>query len=88
MPHPLPIPIPIPIPPQAQFQSHLSQLLRQYPTLSLTQLQIWLDEGYHQWHDRELGPEVYDPLEGLAPETEAESGDGDSLTGPNQDLPG
>lgn len=54
-----------PISPKSTLQSTLTQLLRQHPALSLAQILIWVEEAFTQWHDRNLGPETYDPQEGL-----------------------
>lgn len=51
--------------PESLLKSTLASLLRRHPQLSLDQLHQWLDEAYCQWRDLELGPERYDPLEGL-----------------------
>lgn len=54
-----------PISPKSIIQATLTQLLRQHPALSLAQILIWVEEAFTQWHDRNLGPETYDPQEGL-----------------------
>lgn len=72
------IPNPSPLSPEAQIKSTLAQILRQHPPLSLDQILIWAEEAYNTWLNRELGPETWDPLEGL----------GDDAPGdPNQDIP-
>ena len=63
--------------PKPQFCAWITQLLRSHPTLSLTKLQIWLEETFNQWHDRNLGPETYDPQADLTVE--------DLLPADNQD---
>lgn len=78
-PNPNPSPNPIcPISPEAHIKSTLAQILRQHPTLPLAQILIWAEEAYNTWLNREMGPETWDPLEGLGDEAPRD---------PNQDTP-
>lgn len=67
-----------PISPEAHVKALISAILRQHPTLPLAQILIWAEEAYNTWLNREMGPETWDPLEGLGDEAPRD---------PNQDTP-